>query len=484
MQVISWSLRKSLSILALWACCAQLSFAQDKTIIYSNPKSDTTDRERRGPSNKTFNIANLIQSDFDFTGDKILNVYSTIFRDANIRSGYYYYLPLSYSLSWTPLATRSYDFQVTYGSIDASGVGKVTVTAILKPKLGQKDINIVKDILKQNIIGKPEQVHGVTELQPVPMTQAPEIVFTNLSQFGIGDKDVSIRAPSDLSAPIYISFTTARIDELMAMFFNNVGLYGEVVVHPSGDDMPSSIRIPFNMKIDAPETYGKLELNANQWRAAGWKNQTDYPLVVSNFHVLKKMPASKAVRIPGSTAASLAGYQVFTWKTGDIEVPTGANVKFEADLVPTWIDNDPSIQRIWMDYSIKTCASCGRVVRKKIIGTVPEPVKREKIEFTILTPMQFTKAALMKIRMRSFQATTEALSKVELPTLTVKEDGSTLDGGYLYVKSGSVDFEYQIQVYMPDGTKYESIWVRSTNKEVVIGTQQIKNNIPYFANKN
>lgn len=458
--------------IAIWVGCIELGLAQN----------DSTNPERKGPSNKPFDIANLIHSDFDFTGDKILNVYSTIFRDANIRSGYYYYLPRSYSLSWTPLAARSYDFQVTYGSIGSDGVGKVTVTAILRPKLSRKDLNIVKDVLKQNIIGKPEQAYGVTELQPVPMSQAPEIVFTNLSQFGIGDKDVSIRAPSDLADPIYISFTTTKVDELLAMFFNNVGLYGDVVVHPSGEDMPSTIRIPFNMKIDAPETYGKLELAANQWRVNGWQNQTDYPLVISNFHVLKKLPAARFIRAPGGSTASSA-YQVYTWKTGDIEVPPGANVKFDAELVPSWLDNDPSVQRIWMDYSIKACASCGRTVRKKIVGTVPDPVKREKIEFTILTPMQFTKAALMKIRLRSFQATTEALSKAELPTLTVKEDGSTLDGGFLYVKNGNVDFEYQIQVYMPDGTKYESIWIRSTNKEVVIGTQQIKNNIAHFANK-
>lgn len=485
MHLIQRIFHQLILILVIFSGFISAGVAQDsgRTVIYSNGGADTTGRERKGPTNKTFSISKLITSDFDFTGDKILNVYATIFRDANIRSGYYYYLPLSYSLSWTPLAARSYDFQVTYGSIGADGTGKVTITAILKPKLGKIDYNIVKDILKQDIIGKPEQAYGVTELQFVPMSQAPEIVFTNLTQFGINDKDVSIRAPSDLADPIYISFTTSKVDELLAMFFNNVGLYGDVVVHPSGEDMPSTIRIPFNMKIDAPDTYGKLELAPNQWRINGWQNTTDYPLVISNFHVLRKMPASRSIRIPGSSSSSTAGYKVFTWKTGDIEVPPGAKVQFDAELVPTWIDNDPAVQRIWMDYTIRACASCGRVVRKKIVGTVPEPVKREKIEFTILTPMQFTKAALMKIRVRSFQATTEALSKTELPTLTVKEDGSTLDGGFLYVKSGNVDFEYQIQVYMQDGTKYESIWVRSTNKEVVIGSQQIKNTIPHFANK-
>ena len=428
------------------------------------------DKERQGPANKPFNVSNLVLSDLDFTGDKVLNVYNTIFRDANINSGYYYYLPSAYSLVWSP-STRDYDFQVTYGSSSAAGPGRVTITAILRPKLSKNDLDMARELLSKNIQGKPEQSHGIKELISVPMAQAPDIVFTNLSQFGVADKDISIRAPSDLADPIYISFTTDRIDELMAMFFNNIGLYGDVVVHPDGEEMPATIRIPFNLKIDSPETYGKFELQPDNYRAAGWQNTTDFPVKLANFHVLRK-------ETDGS-------YKVYTWKTGDIEVPEGAKVKFDAALVPAWIDNNASVKKIWMDYSLLPCNSCTKAVKKKIIGGVQpgQAARPEKLEFTILTPMQFTKASLIKIKLRSFQATPEGSSKIELNSLTIKEDGAVLDGGTLYVKSGAVDFEYQLQVYMEDGTKHESDWIKSKSREVVIGSQQIKQNIEHFKNK-
>ncbi|MBK8556261.1 MAG: hypothetical protein IPL65_11065 [Lewinellaceae bacterium] len=384
----------------------------------TTPPVNLEELERQGPSNKPFNVANLVQSDVDFTGDKVLNVYNTIFRDANMKSGYYYYLPASYSLTWSA-TTSSYDFQVTYGA-----AGRVTVTAILRPKLSKNDLDMARDILSQNIKGKPEQGFGIKEFIAIPMSEAPELEFTKLSQFGVSTENVSLRPPSDLTDPIYISFPTDLIDELMAMFFNNVGLYGDVLVHPDGEGMPSTIRIPFNLKIDSPDTYGKFEMQASSWRANPWRNTTDYPVVLTNFHVLKR--------------ENTGIYKVYTWKTGDVETPNGAMVNFDANSVPAWIDTDPSIKRIWMDYAIKSCSNCNVVVKKKIVGTIQdyEAARPEKLEFTILTPMSFTKASLMKISIRSFQATPEGNSKIELPSLTVSQDGAVLDGGTLYVKGG------------------------------------------------
>ena len=281
----------------------------------NTPKpADPDELEREGPANKPFDIANSIYSDYDFTGDRVLNVYNTVFRDNNIKSGYYYYLPASYSLTYS-VTTKLYDFQSTYGKAEAGKPGKVTVTAILKPKLNKSDVQVTEAVLKKSLVGKPEKPYGVKELIAIPMAQAPEIVFTNLSQFGVTEADISLRAPSDLSDPIYLSFTTDRIEELTAMFFNNIGLYGDVIVYPDGVDMPTSIRIPFNLKIDSPETYGKFELQKGSWRSKKWVNYTDYPVTLTNFHVLRKLKSGS--------------YKVFTWKTDNIKGASGCQRRFQ-----------------------------------------------------------------------------------------------------------------------------------------------------------
>ena len=224
----------------------------------SNPGTSVPDgrpapevsKERKGPANIPFTLTSQIYADQEFESKDIVRVFNTVYRDGNNNSGYYYILPVSYSLGWLS-STGEYEFSVAYNAAtQEGGRGKTTVTAILKPGLGSNDLRLARELMKLNIKGKPEEKYGVTELISVPMSQSPDVSFTNLGQFDVEAKDISIRAPSDLTDPIYISFSTSRIDDLMGMFFNNIGLYGDVIIYPAGEGMPSSIRIPFNLKID------------------------------------------------------------------------------------------------------------------------------------------------------------------------------------------------------------------------------------------
>jgi hypothetical protein len=442
---------------------------QDTTATNGHTPTSSTPggnpKERQGPANVTFNLAAQVDADFEFSTRDLLSTFNTIYRDANIRSGYYYFLPAAYNLSWIA-NTGEYEFNATYSAATASGRGETTVTAILRPRLATNEIKFIQDLLKKNIKGKPEEAHGITDLIAVPMAQAPEISFSNLGQFGVESKSISIRAPSDLMDAIYISFTTNRIDDLMGMFFNNIGLYGDVIVYPAGEGMPGSIRIPFNLKIDDPGTFGKFELQPASWRS-GWQNKTDYPVILTRFNVMKKHTNGDV--------------RVYTWQMGDREVPEHAKVKFDATLVPAWIDTNSEIVKMWMDYTVKPCISCNSTVKEKIIkGTSGSRVNN--IEVTILTPLNFTKAELIKIKIRSFQADPNGLAKVNLPTITVNKDGTTFPGGQIFIPEGaSPDFEYLVQVYMSDGTKYESdTWYKSSDLELVIGTNQIKEQVSHF----
>lgn len=422
-------------------------------------------KERKGPANITFTLTNQINADKEFESKDIVNAFNTVYRDGNNNSGYYYFLPAAYSLSWVA-STGEYEFSVAYNAATADGRGKTTVTAILKPRLGSNELRFARDLMKLNIKGKPEEKFGVTELISVPMAQSPDVSFTNLGQFDVEAKDISIRAPSDLTDAIYISFSTSRIDDLMGMFFNNIGLYGDVIIYPAGEGMPTSIRIPFNLKIDDPGTFGQFEMQPSDWRQ-GWQNKTDYPVLLSAMNILRKESSGE--------------YKVYTWLMGDKEVPEKATVKFDASLVPAWVDTHPDIVKMWMDYTVKPCNTCNSNIKDKIIrGTTGSRVN--DIEVTILSPLAFTKGEMMKIKLRSLQADPNAREKINLPTLTVSKDGTTLSGGQLFIPDGSgPDYEYFIQIYMSDGTKYESDdWKRSDDLELVIGTTQVKEMISHF----
>lgn len=429
------------------------------------PAQPQNDKERQGPGNLTFSLSSQIDSDISLPGNGVVNVFNTIYRDNNRYSGYYYFLPSSYNLSWSE-STGEYDFNATYNAATESGRGETTVTAILRPRLSANELQFIRELLKKSIKGKPEEQYGVTELIAVPMSQAPDIAFSNLAQFGVEAKDISIRAPADLMDDIYISFTTSRIDDLMGMFFNNIGLYGDVIVYPDGEGMPASVKIPFNLKIDDPGTFGRFELAPSSWRS-GWQNKTDYPVVLTNFNVMKK--------------ESNGDYKIYTWKMGDAEIPEKARVNFDGSTVPTWVDTHTGIVKMWMDYTIKSCNTCNAAIKDKIIkGTAASRVNN--IEVTILSPLEFTEAELMKIRIRSLQADPNGVTKINLPVITVNKDGSTYSGGQLFVPDGqSPDFEYLLQVYMPDGTKYESdTWEKSNDLELVIGKSQIQQAISHF----
>ena len=418
----------------------------------------------KGPSNNPFYIPAMIQSDLELAGTHILNIANTIYRDENIGSGYYYFLPAYYALPWSA-ASGKYGLQVLYG-VD----GKIRVTAELRPRFREHELALARELLQQNIQGKPEQPYGVKTLNPMKTAQDMSIEFTNLQQFGIEDKNVSIRPPTDFFDAISITFTTQNIDELMAMFFNNVGLYGDVIVSPAGEGMPERTRIPFYIKIQSPSTLGKLDLSAQSWRRDGWENQTDFPLALSNLNILKK---------------DNTGYRIYTWSLGDAVVAPGEKILFDAKFIPKGLENDPAVRSIWLDYTPRDCSECNVQVKNTIIeGVRPdEQVQPVGISVIVLSPLEFTKANQIRLKIRSLQTTADDnnASLRELNTVVIKSDFNDLPAGNLYIRESSgISLDYQIQIIMPDGKKYESAWVHHTDRDLILGEQQIRDLIEHF----
>ena len=90
---------------------------------------------------------------------------------------------------------------------------------------------------------------------------------------------------------------------------------------------------------------------------------------------------------------------------------------------------------------------------------------------------------MVKVKIRSVQADPNTRSKMDLPTLTITSDGETLDGGTIYVPEGSKpEFEYFLQIIMPDGTIYEAdTWEVSNDPDTnILGQALIKRIVSSF----
>lgn len=436
---------------------------------------DTNNYQATGPVNTPFLYLLKIKHDFDLE----LNAYNPfsirneIFPDGNPKSGKFYYLPNNYSLSYD-FKNQKYDFEIIYGES-----GKVTITAILKPKILQRDIDMVREILIAEVLRNKEVYRGVPldrygqprlSLEPIPLNEPPIITNFDLNIFNISEKNISITPSSDLSQPIKISFTTVNINELMKIFFGISGLTGKVQITTTGK--PESLSIPFNLKIDDPRTIGSLELEADNWRERNWQNFSDFELNLTYLNILRRDQENN--------------FSIYSWKMEDNTIPPGASASVDDSEVPVSFDasNGGTLHRIWMDYTLKTCEKCNQIAQKKIIPAVTRmTTKPMEIRIQVLTPMAFTKAALIKLSFRSIQATPEGQPVQTLAPVNITKDYQEIKGPTIYTVNDEANYEYKISVYSEDGNSYESTWIKSKNIEIVFGSKQIKDHIYYFRDK-
>ena len=438
----------------------------DTTSVDSVDVDVDVDVERRGPNNIIeFDVYTEIDADMEFSGLDVLSINKKIFRDDNINSGYYYYRPNEYNIYWEE-ETSKYGINVNYGMADESSSGRVTVTAILVPNYNKADWEITKHLLSENLKRRPEASKGITDLVPIPFNKSPGIEFDNLLQYGVNKSDITMRVPEDLFEPILLSFTTDRIEELMNIFFGDNGLFGNIIIYPAGEEMSSEIKIPFTLKIDSPKTFGRFTFNQSSWRSKDWQNKTDFPIILKYLHVLRKVDNG--------------GVNVYSWETGDTEIPENARIKFNHSTIPSWVDTDANVKKIWLEYSVKSCHSCNIIVESKIDKGV-SGTKTQQIEIINLNGLSVTGGEMMKITIRSVQASSSGSEKKNLPSITITEDPQTVMSNPLFLKSGEEpDFEYKIKIYRTEGEPLESNWLKSNELDLFFNESALRKILPDF----
>ncbi|HEX5112635.1 MAG TPA: hypothetical protein VFV79_07300, partial [Saprospiraceae bacterium] len=426
------------------------------------PKPTSEQLQRKGPSTAwTYEWKNLIGGSYEFQSQyPLVNLFHQIYADGNLQSGYFYYFPNAYNLEWKP--SGGYSFFIKYLASTGGSSGEATVTAQLTPNISNKDLSMAAEMLK-DIIADKADLQNVKDVYLVsaPLASPPKISINQIASFGIDPSQISVTRPSNLSEPITISWKMKNVENLMTALFENVGLSGNLFLQPAGEGMPE-ISIPFNMKLNDQNTFGKFEMDSKTWRSTPWVNTTSYPLILKNIHVMK------------ARTSEPHALTVYTWQAGNVEIPPGALASIDATSVPTWIDSNPSILRMWLDYDVKPCSYCDQEIQNTMIGGA-KGTRSRKISFDVFDPIEYTGAKLIKLKIRSVQADPNSRTKIDLPTLNIHTDNTALEGGVLFVPEGSEpEFEFYLQVIMPDGTIYESdYWEISKDPDTNIISQAL-----------
>jgi hypothetical protein len=450
---------KRIIILIVFAFSTILLFAQASK---STTSRDSSDFEPQGPSNRRIEIYKQIESDYDFKFDyyDLLNVPDRVYEDINPKSGYYYYFPKQYYLEWTP--EGGYNFNINYLS---AGKG-IVITGKLRPNITQKHLQLIEQLVKNDLKSEPHK--HFKKLQSIPVSNETKLSFSGAWGTLFDAKSLDVKVPSNFLDPINIALKAndaIDVANICNFLFGDNGVKGEITITPDGRAPAEPINVI--LKMDDKKTFGTIELNPNDWRAKGWKNTMPYPVVVKNLHLMR-LENKGTKQVP----------KIYTWQMGDKEVTEGANVKFDASSVPSWIDNSDKIEKMWIEYEVKKCKDCDAEIIEQIMRGPPPLMIPINIE--ILSPLAFSKAAKMKVQVQSNQLDPSRRTKVVKDPFNVTEDGSTLPKFDLYVTQSKIpQFEYAITLIMADGKVYESGWQKNNGASTIaIGEEQIKRIFP------
>lgn len=418
-------------------------------------------KERKGPQNiHVFEILRNIQSDYEFESDyDIINVNRKIYRDANPKSGYFYYLPTEYNLNWT--IENGFAFHVCRLNGESR---ESVITAELKPNITRKDLEVAEVLLKADLID--ETYKNFRDLLSMPLDGSPSISIPQLTNYGVDANDITITVPTDFLDPIIISWKMRDVGNMLTAIFNNLGINGNITLQPAGD-MPE-FKIPLKIKLDHNKTFGTFNLTPSQWRNKKWENPTPYPVILKNMHILR-------IKKQGGVSQS----NIYTWNMGNQRIEPKGSLTFDATTVPKWIDTDKTIKKIWMEYSVKSCKDCSSKIRQEIQCVAPD--EDLKITYYSNSALSSVNASTIRIETKSIQADPQRVRKMKLRTIALESDSDQKSAGELRLMDDEqMDFEYKIQLVMSDGRVLNSNkWNRSVGKsDIFISEKMLKSLFP------
>ncbi|MGI9543435.1 MAG: hypothetical protein ACR2MX_09260, partial [Cyclobacteriaceae bacterium] len=429
---------------------------------------EITSNQPNGPSKYKLSLWENIRADVDFKFDDISPISLDLYQDVNAKSRNFYFVPGGFNLKWSN--TGGYELKNLYGTAaDEGQAGAVRMHANLTSGISTQEVAFVKRLL--DVIIPKNSLATETSLKPMPISGAPRVNFSDElgSLYNIAAENVSVNVSSDISKPINVSWSTdsRTRDEMAVALMEHVGINGAMLIAPLGDSLPT-MRIPVNININDPKTFGQLAVDLTKWRSQHWVNPTSYPIQLNYLHVMM-------------ISQDRSPY-IYSWDLGQQPIPANGLVYFDAAKMPKWIDRAPNTLRAWLDYQVLPCDPCDRAAISGTLGGTSSSLSQQ-ISFELFDVVEQTGARLIQINIRSHQADPKGAQKVELANpLRITSDG-TFTAGPLFIGSNQTpDFEYKLSLIMPDGTQHQADnWHRSDQLEVFLGLKSITDQLPTFS---
>ncbi len=445
----------------------------------SPPPPPPVSTEPQGP--KLSGVPHLIRAEVSEEFRQILsklNLFDELYEDKNPKSNIYYYLPAKYSLKWDK-DSKAYSFSVYYLSASAGERGSVIVTSKLYPNITEEEVALAEKLLSKSF-GKTVKLRSMTMiLKDIPKVN----LGSALSNFDVQNDKVNITVPSDVFSPIIVSWRMdKRVEDLIGAMMNDQGIAGNITFSPLGD-VEKNISVTATMKVNEAQTFGKLQYEDGIELFRELKNPYDYPVTLKNITVLKNKDggtnfAVEQIKLNGSGSSRPGG--IFVVNPLDLlKVGKATNVE-PSDLIVDRRDSvrKKAVENIWIDYVVDACEPCNLAIQEKVLkGTTSSKI--QKINVEVMNALEFSKAKIIKLQIKSVQGDPNGKSEQTLPTIDIKEDLKSLSGGDLFVPEGSQPaFEYKLYVLMKDGTLLESEWIVYNNLILTIGEAQLKTQFP------
>lgn len=384
-----------------------------------------------------------------------LNLYSEVYEDKNPNSNVYYYLPGTYALDWNK-ENGIFALSFYYMAAEQGSRGDVIVTAEFSPKLNNDDIKLAEELLQKKT-NKP------IKLVPMPLRNTPKTdLETSLGLFDV--TEVSVNIPSDILKPIVVNWKMSKkVDDLLGFLLSRNQVSANINFEPFGDD-EKKVDVPLKMKINDSQTYGSLEFDKASKMLNGFQNPLDFPIVLESVGIIRNKNGAKVVE-----SLSLNGYQVD---------PKAFFSGFSSEERNQILNGD-LIEELWLNYSIQSdCEECGKSIKEKILGGTSSALLKE-IQVEVLTPLEASKAQMIKLLVKSKQADPKGESEKELPIITITQDFKSFISGELFVEEGKdLDYQYKLVLIMPDAKVYESEWTDSNQQFLVLGESTISELFP------
>lgn len=429
-------------------------------LVRYNPigSSNAASSERTGPSAALpVNFSSVLSDEQYSLLKETFNLHENIYKDSNPRSNIYYYLPAHYSLKWSR-ETNKYDFNIYYMSAEDRSKGNVLINVELTSNIDAEDIQFAEDILSSKL-GKR------INLLPVDLRDVPEVEFgAVLNNFNVSPESVSTSVPSSYDKPIILDWKMeSNVDNFVGAMLNNSG--GNVLLNfkPYGDSTRID-KVPINLKVNNPVTYGKIKFEALSSLTEGWTNYLDYPIIPTKIIVLRKTGNRTYFE-----TMSLDRKKI---EPGEEYRPDNADVQHK-------ISGMQDVKKVWLDYELDDgCSECNQTVKRKIIGGTSGS-EITAMEIQVLNALEYSGANSIKLLIKSLQADPNGLSVIEFPPFQLTEDQQTINDIQLFVPEGKeLSYQYQAVLVMDDGDVLKSKWKEGNSNLLVFGKNQIDKLFP------